>query len=68
MFAKQLEINLKERFPQCMTGKFEYAAGNYLDPVFKGVHLHAFKEVHLSAFDKTKAQLELLVDRISPSG
>ena len=60
MFTKTLERNLKLRFPDCNAGKFIYAAGNYLDPVFKGIHLKAFNGDH---FDDTKEQLEQLASR-----
>ena len=60
MLARSLESNLQDRFPDCMAGRFIYAAGNYLDPVFKGVHLKAFNEDY---FASTKNQLEDLANR-----
>lgn len=57
---RSLESNLQDRFPDCMAGRFIYAAGNYLDPVFKGVHLKAFNEDY---FASTKNQLEDLANR-----
>ena len=50
-----------------MANQFIYAAGNFLDPVVKGVHLHTFKDLNHSYYEKTKAQLEVLVDKLCPS-
>ena len=65
LFAKELESNIMARFPDCMASKFIYAAGNYIDPVFKGIHLKAFPQKRYLA--KVKTDLELLSDKIAPT-
>ena len=49
-----------------MADKFIYAAANYLDPVFKGIHLKAF--THRGYFSATKAEVELLNENLAAGG
>ena len=55
-FAKKLEEKILERFPHCFADQFHYAAANYVDPSFKGVHLKEFRGK--SFFDDMTIKLE----------
>ena len=65
VFAKHLETNILSRFPNCMSDVFIYSAANYLDPVYKGLHLKAF--LHKGYFAKAKGELEVLHAKLTPA-
>ena len=52
-FAKILLENINGRFPNCGVDSLVSAAGNYLDPVFQGVHL-----VHFGQLENVKRMIE----------
>ena len=52
-FARKLMSFVEDRFPNCGTDKTEQTSANYLDPRYRGLHLHLFNK-----FEETKNYLE----------
>ena len=72
-FARELLKRLNERFPNCGMDVFERRAANYLDPRYKGLHLHSAgllaatkKSIEEKYFEPAAGWLADMVDQREP--